>query len=253
MKRLLPAFLISALLSFCFSFYSFAQVYNNDPGSKAVHDYDEQIQYLLTKSKKQKKTGWILFGSGMAVNLIGSSIYSNSQGNNAGVSIVSGISSASVFSGIAFFFAAARTKEKAQQLYYEKNVKTATSEEMRQRYLQEANSYFMAKAKGNTTAAVLLTSLGAAFTISGIIILKNAEHSEGFLEIFNNSFTGSLLFVTGISMAVASIPFYVKASRQRRVARMILETGQIPHPSITTAPQININHQYVSLGIHIPF
>ncbi|MCC7400359.1 MAG: hypothetical protein IT214_02645 [Chitinophagaceae bacterium] len=250
MKRLI--FLLMLIILFpCFFSFAYTQPRIHKPLSDRYQDYDTQMQYFLAKSKMQKKTGWMLFGSGMAVNLIGTSIYSNNQGGEAGLNIISGISEAGIISGIAFFFASAKNKERAQLIYFTKNVETANSEEIRLRYLREASEYFKSKSRGNLAAAIVLSAAGAACITGGVVIIHNANDRNNVVELFGDAFAGTMLFVSGIGIGAFSIPFYIKSARQRRTAEMILRTGRIPHPVITSSPPFNTGRYYYSAGIRI--
>ena len=95
---------------------------------------------------------------------------------------------------------------------------------------QETHDCFMKKSKNNKTAGWILAGTGSAlFVTGGIVALVNFSNS---IFVKETSSTGSVIAVIGLSCAVASIPFFISASKNKKKANL------------------SVSNQSVSLGYH---
>ena len=117
---------------------------------------------------------------------------------------------------------------------------------------QELFDYHTLKQKKNKTTAWILLGSGVAMTVGGIAILKN-NGKEIITDIFtgkkSNSGTGStLLIIGGGATSLASIPFFVSASKHGRKATLSLKRGQ------NTAVIMALNrYNYLAVSLKIDF
>lgn len=238
-----------------FSFSAFGKVYaqNNDLAKKeaSVEAIENQINAYMKKSRSQKKIAWILLGGGMGLYIVSASVIKDDpMGNNSGIAVISGVSGLATIGSIPLFFAASRNKNKAQLLSFKKGFEMATTDNDRKIYLDDATDYFSGKAKANSTTGIVLTALGGATVIAGLIISGNDE-SDGFSNAVNDLVISPAYIVMGICFGALSIPFYVRAARLKRTAKMILKTGRFPTMELGYfSPTIRMGRQ-LSIGIAV--
>jgi hypothetical protein len=116
---------------------------------------------------------------------------------------------------------------------------------------QELFDYHTLKQKKNKTAAWILLSSGVAVTIAGFATLKNDGK-----KLFRNLLTGkdanagasAFLIIGGGATTLASIPFFVSASKHERKATLSLKQEQ------NTAVMMVLNRRnYLVVSLKIDF
>ena len=224
-----------------------AQLNNGASVNNPQNKFDQQINHYFERGKKQKKIAWILLGGGMVLNAASSGLVANSSGNTSGYEFLSSIGSLATTASIPLFFSASGNKNKGQLVYFEKNVAMASSDSLKKVYLEDAVEYFSAKARGNTTTAIIFSAVGGAFIVAGIA----QAGSDNYSFLFSNELATLLLVASGISFGVASIPFYIRGSHLKRTANAILRTGRIPKADFSSISTSQYGGQFVALGIRI--
>lgn len=123
----------------------------------------------------------------------------------------------------------------------------ATSDSMRKIYLEDSFEYFSAKSRGNTTTAIIISAIGAAFLVAGIAESGNDDSRYFFSSGFN-----SLIYTSmAVSFGIISIPFYVRGAHLKNTARAIIRTGRIPNPDFgSISPSLQFG-KYVAIGVSI--
>jgi len=103
---------------------------------------------------------------------------------------------------------------------------------------------YMSKQKaGNTAGWVLLAPGAAMMTLAGIIIVNNTGYLFPSGHVTNKEF----LYLGG-AMALASIPFFLSASRNKAKAYLSLKRG-----TIAFAERCPDNFSYLSVSLRIKF
>lgn len=237
-KVLLIFSILSVLLSPTIS----AQLIDREAQDVTGKKFDSQIKHFQLKSKKQKNLAWILLGSSVVISAVSSSTdgYGNVN-NNEALAVIANVAS---IASIPMFFSASNNKNKAQLIRFQKEIAFASSDSMKKYYTQDAAEYFLGKASGNTTAAVILSAVGGALIVAGIS--HNTRN-----DYFTDDIIKVLYTAAGITIGGLSIPFYVRASNLRRTANVILRTGRIPRTDVSSiSPVVNVG-QYVAVGIRV--
>lgn len=239
------------LLTFFIFFFMdkiFAQIGKNNSVKFPSGQFDQQIEHYLKKSKKQKTIAWFLLGGGLVINSIGSSLENNSY-NPQGYEVFSTIGGLATIGSIPLFFAASNNKNNAQLVFFQKNIAMASSDSMKNIFVQDAFEYFNGKAKVNKTTAIVLSAIGGGFVVGGIIA-SAGNHEDYF---FSSGFEGLILASAGITCGLISIPFFVRGAHLKNRARMIMRTGRIPNLDLSSiSPSIHAG-RYVTLGLAINF
>lgn len=230
--------------------YVSAQVESSGPLTQKNFNFDQKIQKFTIKSKQQKKTAWILLGGGLAVNTLGSVLLGNSTGSSGSAATLTEIGSLATIASIPFFFASSKNKNKAQLYYFAKNISLAPTDSIRHIYLEDAEEYFKSKAASNRITAIILSGGGAALLLAGVLY-QPRDRGDVASQLFEDFAVQPLLIVSGISMGVMSIPFYVRAGKHSRTAKMILRTGRIPDPELGFAPTFHAGKHYVAVGFNV--
>lgn len=237
-------FLLSIFIFFFLGKAS-AQINENYPKQFSREKFDEQMDYYLNKREIQNKYASMLLGGGLVVNIIGITVADNHPGADEVLSSIGGFATAA---SILLFSAASKNKNKAQMVYFQKNIAMAASDSLKKLYLGNAVEYFNAKARGNTTAAIVLSILGGGLIVVGVASFNQFDNIEG---IFSDLLLTPLFILSGISLGLISIPFYVKGTHFKRTANMILRTGRIPNPGIGSIAPFVRTGRYVAIGIKI--
>ncbi len=241
------AFLLSGVMN-----YSYGQVQSPVDSLTFQKRMDNQIQSFQLKSKRQKTLGWILLGGGLGLNIIGSSVQNGDvDGTSNAGQILAGVGGASIIASIPVFFSSSKNKNRAQMVYFQKNIDLAQSDSSRRIILDDAIRYFKSKESSNKITAIVLSAAGAGFLIGGIT-MSPKDNSDVFSGIFNDFFK-SLLIISGATYGILSIPFYVRAAEHRHTANSIIKNGRVPDPVLSISPTMHAGTNYFALGFKMNF
>lgn len=223
----------------------FAQVPTDSANAQMSHRYEDQIQHYLLKNKNQKRLAWIFLGGGALLNAVASS--ANSNGDNISAQgIISGVGGLAEIASIPLFFSAAKNRDRARLVNFQKNIASAASDSLRQIYVDDAVSYFRGKASSDRVTAFVLSGIGTGMLIAG------AFHGTNENDFFLNNWFSAMMIITGVTADLISIPFFVRAGSNSRLAKDILRKGSVPDPKFVLYPSIQSGHKYLMMGIHIP-
>lgn len=239
--------LLVSILVIIFSGNVSAQLTNESSVPFSQKHFNEQMNRYFDKSKKQKKIAWILLGGGLVMSATSSALLGKNSGNSSGYDLLSSLGGTVTAASIPLFFVASKNKDKGQLVYFESKVAMASSDSLKKIYLKDAAKYFSAKAKVNTTTAVILTSIGGAFVVAGIA--QAGSDNNSFL--LSNELATVLLVAVGISFGVASIPFYTKGAYHKRTANAILRTERIPTPEFNAISSSSYSGRQIAFGLRI--
>ena len=101
----------------------------------------------------------------------------------------------------------------------------------------DLGNYYLKKSKSQKVIACILLGAGITFTVVGGNQVSN--------NLFTESHSGEALMVTGLVATIASIPVAFSAAKNRRKAKILLSTQNIP---VTHVSGIRL----LSIGLAIP-
>lgn len=247
-------FLLFAI-SITFSTVNQAQIIEPHGDYSAIEaEYNQRIQTYLKKSKTQRISGWALLGGGLVLMGSSDAIF-RTPGRDPGslnmVAVGNGIGFAAIVASAPVLYMASGNKYKTKQLNYAMLVDLASSESEKELNLSKAAEYFQYRAKVNTNTGIVLSSIGGAAMIGALVWPKQDNHGSWIDDM--GEFIGRVLvFTGGTTLAVISIPFYMRGAQLNKTAKAIVHTGRIPQLSYNTVVPIVGGGQIVSVGIGFP-
>ena len=113
---------------------------------------------------------------------------------------------------------------------------------------QESHDFYMRKSRNNKTVGWVLAGTGSALAIGGIIASAK-EVTENVLNFETKlSDTDDILLGAGLACAVASVPFFISAGKNKKKAKIALSTQPVTLGYYRTQ-----NKFYTSAGLSFSF
>jgi len=211
------------LILFLFTVRSFAQ------------EFTPNKEYYLQKSKKEKKSAFIILGIGMATTVTGVLVYANNKDYHdlaydyrslGRLTTVVGIVWTSA--SIPLFIKSAKNKKKAidfdsspTQIPNIQNQTSSLDAVVRTR------EYYLEKSKKDKKIAWILLGAGITSITIGALLSDNEDpNQKGFSP-------GRTLGIAGGGMLWVSVPFFIEAGKhKKKAATLALESRPLQIPSI---------------------
>jgi len=104
---------------------------------------------------------------------------------------------------------------------------------------QLSKEYYLQKSKNKKTTAWILLGAGTTAIVVGLLVEKNGENSNDFYSGTEQIGAGALIAALGAVADIVSIPFFISAGKNKRLAATVSlnDIYLTQHNSIAIKPQ----------------